>query len=61
MTRRSEKGMVEVRHEVKQKLRKIPAISTFGTGRLSNVVLGDPPRRMVKRLLRALPGQRDDS
>jgi putative NADPH-quinone reductase len=37
-------------------LKKLAAVCTYGAGRLSTLLLGDPPRRIVKRLLRALPG-----
>ena len=39
-----------------QNLKKIAAVCTYGADRLSTVLLGDPPRRVVKRLLRAMPG-----
>jgi NAD(P)H dehydrogenase (quinone) len=39
-----------------RKLKKLAAVCTYGAGRLSTLFLGDPPRRIVKRLLRALPG-----
>jgi NAD(P)H dehydrogenase (quinone) len=39
-----------------QNLKKIAAVCTYGADRLSTLFLGDPPRRVVKRLLRALPG-----
>jgi len=32
-----------------QKLRKIAAVCTYGTTRTINLLLGDPPRRVVKR------------
>jgi NAD(P)H dehydrogenase (quinone) len=38
------------------KLQKLAAVCTYGAGRLSTVLLGDPPRRVVKRLVRAMPG-----
>jgi len=41
-----------------QKLKKIAAVCTYGADRLTTVLLGDPPRRVVKRLVRALPGHR---
>jgi NAD(P)H dehydrogenase (quinone) len=37
-------------------LKKIAAVCTYGADRLSTVLLGDPPRRVVKRLVRAMPG-----
>jgi putative NADPH-quinone reductase len=37
-------------------LGKLAAVCTYGAGRLSTFVMGDPPRRVVKRLLRAMPG-----
>src|SRR6204780_3495268 len=39
-----------------QKLRKIAAVCTYGATRTINVLLGDPPRRVVKRLVRWMPG-----
>jgi NAD(P)H dehydrogenase (quinone) len=36
-------------------LNRIGAICTYGADRWTNFFLGDPPRRIVKRLLRALP------
>jgi NAD(P)H dehydrogenase (quinone) len=41
-----------------QKLRKIAAVCTYGTTRTINLLLGDPPRRVVKRLVRWMPGHR---
>jgi NAD(P)H dehydrogenase (quinone) len=38
------------------KLQKLAAVCTYGAGRLSTILLGDPPRRVVKRLVRAMPG-----
>lgn len=37
-------------------LKKIAAVCTYGADRLSTILLGDPPRRVVKRLVRAMPG-----
>jgi NAD(P)H dehydrogenase (quinone) len=37
-------------------LKKIAAVCTYGADRLGTFLLGDPPRRVVKRLLRAMPG-----
>jgi putative NADPH-quinone reductase len=37
-------------------LTKLAAACTYGADRLSTFLLGDPPRRVVKRLLRAMPG-----
>ena len=37
-------------------LNKIAAVCTYGADRMSTFLLGDPPRRVVKRLLRAMPG-----
>jgi NAD(P)H dehydrogenase (quinone) len=37
-------------------LKKIAAVCTYGADRLTTFLLGDPPRRIVKRLLRAMPG-----
>jgi NAD(P)H dehydrogenase (quinone) len=39
-----------------ENLKKLAAVCTYGADRLSTVLLGDPPRRVVKRLLRAMPG-----
>jgi NAD(P)H dehydrogenase (quinone) len=39
-----------------QKLRKIAAVCTYGATRTINVLLGDPPRLVVKRLVRWMPG-----
>jgi NAD(P)H dehydrogenase (quinone) len=39
-----------------QKLAKLAAVCTYGAGRMSTFLLGDPPRRVVKRLVRAMPG-----
>jgi NAD(P)H dehydrogenase (quinone) len=36
--------------------RRIAAVCTYGADRLSTFLLGDPPRRVVKRLVRAMPG-----
>lgn len=35
---------------------KLGAVCTYGAGHLATMVLGDPPRRVVKRLLRAMTG-----
>ena len=37
-------------------LKRIAAVCTYGADRLTTFLLGDPPRRVVKRLLRAMPG-----
>lgn len=37
-----------------QHLRKVVAVSTYGGGRLRAMLAGDPPRRIVKRVLRSL-------
>jgi NAD(P)H dehydrogenase (quinone) len=37
-------------------LKKLAAVSTYGADRISTFLLGDPPRRVVKRLVRAMPG-----
>jgi NAD(P)H dehydrogenase (quinone) len=39
-----------------QKLTKLAAVCTYGASRVANLILGDPPRRVVKRLVRAMPG-----
>jgi NAD(P)H dehydrogenase (quinone) len=41
-----------------QKLRKISAICTYGATRTINFLLGDPPKRVVKRMVRWMPGHR---
>lgn len=35
---------------------KLGAVCTYGCGRLTTMLMGDPPRHVVKRLLRALAG-----
>jgi putative NADPH-quinone reductase len=37
-------------------LEKIAAVCPYGADRLTIFLLGDPPRRVVKRILRAMPG-----
>lgn len=37
---------------------RLAAVCTYGADRLTAMVMGDPPRRVVKRVLRALPGRR---
>jgi NAD(P)H dehydrogenase (quinone) len=39
-----------------QKLRKIAAVCTYGASRPVNFFLGDPPKRVVKRMVRWMPG-----
>src|SRR5665213_116109 len=39
-----------------KRIRKLAAVCTYGGTRLSTFLLGDPPRRIVKRLVRAMPG-----
>jgi NAD(P)H dehydrogenase (quinone) len=39
-----------------ENLRKLAAVCTYGANRVSTFLLGDPPRRVVKRLVRAMPG-----
>jgi NAD(P)H dehydrogenase (quinone) len=41
-----------------QKLRKIAAVCTYGATRTINLLLGDPPKRVVKRMVRWMPGHR---
>jgi NAD(P)H dehydrogenase (quinone) len=41
-----------------EQLRKIAAVCTYGAPRTINLLLGDPPRRVVKRLVRWMPGHR---
>jgi NAD(P)H dehydrogenase (quinone) len=38
------------------RVKKLAAVCTYGADRLSTFLLGDPPRRVVKRLVRAMPG-----
>jgi NAD(P)H dehydrogenase (quinone) len=37
-------------------IRKLGAVCTYGASRLATLVMGDPPRRVVKRLLRGTVG-----
>ena len=37
-------------------INKLGAVCTYGAGRLTTMIMGDPPRRVVKRLLRAMTG-----
>jgi NAD(P)H dehydrogenase (quinone) len=37
-------------------INKLGAVCTYGAGHLATMVMGDPPRRVVKRLLRAMTG-----
>ena len=39
-----------------QKLRRLAAVSTYGASRMTTFLLGDPPKRVAKRLVRSLPG-----
>jgi NAD(P)H dehydrogenase (quinone) len=39
------------------KINKLGAVCTYGADRLTTMILGDPPRRVVKRLLRAMTGK----
>jgi NAD(P)H dehydrogenase (quinone) len=39
-----------------QKLRKLAAVCTYGASRTISFLLGDPPKRVVKRLVRSMPG-----
>jgi NAD(P)H dehydrogenase (quinone) len=38
-----------------RKLRKLAAVCTYGATRTISFVLGDPPKRVVKRLVRSMP------
>ena len=38
------------------KVKKLAAVCTYGADRMSTLLLGDPPKRVVKRLVRAMPG-----
>jgi NAD(P)H dehydrogenase (quinone) len=40
-----------------KKCRKIGCVCTYGADRLTTLFLGDPTRRVVKRMLRAIPGR----
>ena len=37
-------------------INKLGAVCTYGAGHLATMIMGDPPRRVVKRLLRAMTG-----
>jgi putative NADPH-quinone reductase len=37
---------------------RLAAVCTYGAGRLATTLMGDPPRRVVKRLLRSMTGRR---
>ena len=37
-------------------IQKLAAVCTYGADRIATFLMGDPPRRVVKRLLRATPG-----
>lgn len=39
-----------------QKLRRIAAVCKYGSSRGITFLLGDPPKRVVKRLVRSMPG-----
>jgi NAD(P)H dehydrogenase (quinone) len=39
-----------------ERLKHLGAVCTYGAGRVATLLLGDPPRRVVKRLVRAMPG-----
>ncbi len=41
-----------------QKLRKLAAVCIYGATRTISFLLGDPPKRVVKRLARSMPGHR---
>ena len=38
-------------------IQKLAAVCTYGANRLTSIMMGDPPRRVVKRMLRATLGQ----
>ena len=40
-----------------QNLRKLAAVCTYGASRTVSFLLGDPPKRVVTRLLRSMPGR----
>jgi hypothetical protein len=37
-------------------LQKLAAVCTYGASRTTSFLLGDPPKRVVKRLVRSMPG-----
>jgi NAD(P)H dehydrogenase (quinone) len=37
-------------------LRKLAAVCTYGANHMTSFLLGDPPKRVVKRLVRSMPG-----
>jgi len=37
---------------------KMATVCTYGAGRLPTMILGDPPRKVVKRLIRGMTGRR---
>jgi NAD(P)H dehydrogenase (quinone) len=39
-----------------QKLRKLAAVCTYGASRTTSFLLGDRPKRVVKHLVRSMPG-----
>jgi NAD(P)H dehydrogenase (quinone) len=39
-----------------QKLRKLAAVCTYGGNHMTSFLLGDPPKRVVNRLVRSMPG-----
>jgi putative NADPH-quinone reductase len=39
-----------------QKVKKLAAVCTYGANHMSTILLGDPPKRVVKRLVRTMPG-----
>ena len=41
-----------------QKLQKLAAVCTYGASRTINFMFGDPPKRVVKRMVRSMPGHR---
>jgi NAD(P)H dehydrogenase (quinone) len=41
-----------------QNIGKLSAVCTYGAGRLATVLAGDPPRRVVKRMMRGMTGRR---
>jgi hypothetical protein len=38
-------------------LRRLAAVCTYGASRTVSFLLGDPPKRVVKRLIRSMPGR----
>jgi putative NADPH-quinone reductase len=39
-----------------QRVKKLAAVCTYGANHMNTILLGDPPKRVVKRLVRTMPG-----